>query len=223
MTAPVPRAEDASTIRLLGLAFAGADLVFEIDPQGVIVFALGAAERLTGRPDAELVGRDWASLFRTSESALLATLRKDLAAGERRGPIRVELASLSVEDFEAILTSTQASLVKQYAALLATELRPIALDLGRGLADVVNAFNPSLVILGGYFRPMLRLLRTELTSGLSERTMAPALESVRLTLPGLGTDSVLLGAAEIAFEPVFADPVASLATAVTDAQARLAG
>ena len=92
MTAPVPRAEDASTIRLLGLAFAGADLVFEIDPQGVIVFALGAAERLTGRPDAELVGRDWASLFRTSESALLATLRKDLAAGERRGPIRVELA-----------------------------------------------------------------------------------------------------------------------------------
>ena len=38
-----------------------------------------------------------------------------------RLPIRVELASLSVEDFEAILTSTQASLVKQYAALLATE------------------------------------------------------------------------------------------------------
>jgi ATP-dependent HslUV protease ATP-binding subunit HslU len=38
-----------------------------------------------------------------------------------RFPIRVELASLSVDDFEAILTSTQASLVKQYQALLATE------------------------------------------------------------------------------------------------------
>ncbi|MDE2082089.1 MAG: ATP-dependent protease ATPase subunit HslU [Burkholderiales bacterium] len=38
-----------------------------------------------------------------------------------RLPIRVELASLSVADFEAILTSTQASLVKQYQALLATE------------------------------------------------------------------------------------------------------
>ncbi|MFN7482199.1 MAG: AAA family ATPase, partial [Betaproteobacteria bacterium] len=38
-----------------------------------------------------------------------------------RLPIRVELQSLGVEDFEAILTSTQASLVKQYAALLATE------------------------------------------------------------------------------------------------------
>ncbi|TMG98212.1 MAG: ATP-dependent protease ATPase subunit HslU [Betaproteobacteria bacterium] len=38
-----------------------------------------------------------------------------------RFPIRVELGSLSVDDFEAILTSTHASLVKQYQALLATE------------------------------------------------------------------------------------------------------
>jgi ATP-dependent HslUV protease ATP-binding subunit HslU len=38
-----------------------------------------------------------------------------------RFPIRVELSSLSVDDFEAILSSTHASLVKQYQALLATE------------------------------------------------------------------------------------------------------
>ncbi|OJU88628.1 MAG: HslU--HslV peptidase ATPase subunit, partial [Burkholderiales bacterium 66-5] len=38
-----------------------------------------------------------------------------------RFPIRVELGSLSVQDFEAILTQTHASLVRQYQALLATE------------------------------------------------------------------------------------------------------
>ena len=38
-----------------------------------------------------------------------------------RFPIRVELQSLSVQDFEAILTQTHASLTKQYQALLATE------------------------------------------------------------------------------------------------------
>ena len=38
-----------------------------------------------------------------------------------RFPIRVELESLSVQDFEAILTQTHASLVKQYQALLETE------------------------------------------------------------------------------------------------------
>ncbi|RTL20944.1 MAG: ATP-dependent protease ATPase subunit HslU [Burkholderiales bacterium] len=44
-----------------------------------------------------------------------------------RLPIRVELESLSVADFEAILKSTHASLVKQYQALLATE--GVTLDL----------------------------------------------------------------------------------------------
>ncbi len=38
-----------------------------------------------------------------------------------RFPIRVELDSLSVDDFEAILTQREASLVTQYQALLATE------------------------------------------------------------------------------------------------------
>jgi ATP-dependent HslUV protease ATP-binding subunit HslU len=38
-----------------------------------------------------------------------------------RFPIRVELASLGVDDFEAILTQTHACLVRQYQALLATE------------------------------------------------------------------------------------------------------
>ena len=38
-----------------------------------------------------------------------------------RFPIRVELGPLSVDDFEAILTSTHASLIVQYQALLATE------------------------------------------------------------------------------------------------------
>ena len=44
-----------------------------------------------------------------------------------------------------------------------------------------------------------------------------------LTLPGLGGDSVLLGAAEIAFEPLFIDPVTALGSAIQDVRARLAG
>jgi ATP-dependent HslUV protease ATP-binding subunit HslU len=38
-----------------------------------------------------------------------------------RFPIRVELESLSVEDFKRILTEPQSSLIKQYSALLETE------------------------------------------------------------------------------------------------------
>jgi ATP-dependent HslUV protease ATP-binding subunit HslU len=45
-----------------------------------------------------------------------------------RFPIRVELQSLSVQDFESILTQTHASLVKQYQALLATEQVTVAFE-----------------------------------------------------------------------------------------------
>src|SRR5215208_5371810 len=60
-----------------------------------------------------------------------------------RLPIRVELKSLSVQDFEAILTQTHASLVKQYQALLATEgvtleFRPEAITRLANIAFEVN-------------------------------------------------------------------------------------
>jgi ATP-dependent HslUV protease ATP-binding subunit HslU len=60
-----------------------------------------------------------------------------------RFPIRVELASLSVDDFEAILNSTQASLVKQYQALLATEgvTLQLAPDAIRRLAQIAYDVN----------------------------------------------------------------------------------
>ena len=67
-----------------------------------------------------------------------------------RFPIRVELDSLSVGDFERILTSTDASLIKQYEALLATEgvtleFRPEAL---RRLAQIAFEVNEKTENIG---------------------------------------------------------------------------
>ncbi len=67
-----------------------------------------------------------------------------------RFPIRVELGSLSVDDFEAILTSTHASLVKQYQALLATE--GVTLEITpegvRRLAQIAYDVNESTENIG---------------------------------------------------------------------------
>jgi ATP-dependent HslUV protease ATP-binding subunit HslU len=60
-----------------------------------------------------------------------------------RFPIRVELGSLSVDDFEAILTSTHASLLKQYQALLATEGVVLEFQPGaiRRIAEIAHGVN----------------------------------------------------------------------------------
>ena len=67
-----------------------------------------------------------------------------------RLPIRVELSSLSVEDFERILTSTDACLTMQYRALLATE--GVAIDFApeavRRIAEIAFAVNESTENIG---------------------------------------------------------------------------
>lgn len=103
------------------------------------------------------------------------------------------------------------------------ELRLIGTHLGHGLAGLVNAFNPQVVVLGGYFRSLFRLVRVDVQAALAERALPAPLESVTLALPGLGADSVLLGAAENALEALFIDPVASLGSAITGLGSALAG
>jgi ATP-dependent HslUV protease ATP-binding subunit HslU len=67
-----------------------------------------------------------------------------------RFPIRVELGALSVEDFEAILTSTHASLTKQYQALLATEgvTLEFAPEAIRRLAQIAYEVNERMENIG---------------------------------------------------------------------------
>ncbi|MEK6348603.1 MAG: ATP-dependent protease ATPase subunit HslU [Burkholderia sp.] len=67
-----------------------------------------------------------------------------------RFPIRVELDSLSVKDFESILVATDASLVKQYQALLATEdvKLEFADDGIRRLAEIAYSVNEKTENIG---------------------------------------------------------------------------
>ena len=101
-----------------------------------------------------------------------------------RFPIRVELGSLSVDDFEAILTQTHASLVKQYQALLATEgvtllLQPEGI---RRLAQIAYDVNERTENIGA------RRLST---------VMERLLDEVSFDAPNLGGQTVSLGAAEV--------------------------
>jgi len=78
-------------IRLLAFAFAGADLLFEIDSNGAILFVTGApsgfstAATLTGRPASEF--------FAAEEQARFMVMAQSMTPGERQGPLQITLAS----------------------------------------------------------------------------------------------------------------------------------
>lgn len=92
----------------------------EVSRQGVQRDLLPLVEGTTVTTKYGLVKTDHV-LFIASGAFHLSKPSDLIPELQGRFPIRVELSSLSVQDFVAILTQTAASLVKQYQALLATE------------------------------------------------------------------------------------------------------
>jgi EAL domain-containing protein (putative c-di-GMP-specific phosphodiesterase class I)/GGDEF domain-containing protein len=76
--------------RLLGFAFAGADLLFEIDRKGKILFATGATTGIA--EDGELVGRQGGELFTVADRGKFLTLVHGMSPGDRIGPLNIALA-----------------------------------------------------------------------------------------------------------------------------------
>ena len=65
---------------------------------------------------------------------------------------------------------------------------------------------PTLVVLGGVFERIYPLVGESVESALTERSLLASRELVRVVPGLLGVDAALLGAAELAFEELLADP-----------------
>ncbi|MFC3501318.1 ROK family protein [Micromonospora krabiensis] len=79
--------------------------------------------------------------------------------------------------------------------------------LGFGVANLVNIFNPEMVIFGGTMRDLYLASAAPIRSRLNANALPACLEHVRLRTPKLGQDAALIGAAELAFERLLADPL----------------
>ncbi|MCC6887129.1 MAG: ATP-dependent protease ATPase subunit HslU [Hyphomicrobiales bacterium] len=101
-----------------------------------------------------------------------------------RLPIRVELRALTRDDFRRILTETEASLIKQYVALLATEGIELAFtsDAIDAIADIAVAVNASVENIGA------RRLQT---------VMERVLEDISFAAPDRSGESITIDAAYV--------------------------
>ncbi len=80
--------------------------------------------------------------------------------------------------------------------------------LGIGLASLVNIFNPRLIVLGGLFGRTYRFTAPTLLAEIDRLALRGSRELVEVVPATLGMDAPLLGAAELALEPLLADPQA---------------
>jgi ATP-dependent HslUV protease ATP-binding subunit HslU len=146
----------------------------EVSRQGVQRDLLPLVEGTTVNTKHGLVKTDHI-LFIASGAFHLSRPSDLIPELQGRFPIRVELSSLSVDDFEAILTQPAASLIKQYQALLATEGVTLSFtpDAIRRLAQIAFEVNERTENIGA------RRLATVMERLLDELSFhAPAMPGV---------------------------------------------
>lgn len=91
------------------------------------------------------------------------------------------------------------SVIQQQVGLLAV-----------GLKTVISLVNPSVVVLGGFLRILVRAAPGALDEALHGPGTRGPWENVKIELAPLGDDPILIGAAELVFEPLLSDPAGFL-------------
>ncbi|MFI5800757.1 ROK family protein [Streptomyces sp. NPDC051677] len=87
--------------------------------------------------------------------------------------------------------------------------------LGIGVATLVNILNPRAVIFGGTLREVFLASAAQIRSRVNSHALAACRQNLRLRVGELGDDAVLIGAAELAFSAILANPMETLARTET--------
>ncbi len=86
--------------------------------------------------------------------------------------------------------------------------------LGVALRNIVNTFNPELVILGGFLATLHRVGGLYLEDTVRSSALSGPSDDVTIVASALGRDNLLIGAAELAFAAVLRDPSSAAPRAV---------
>ncbi|RFU85067.1 ROK family protein [Streptomyces triticagri] len=137
-----------------------------------------------------------------------------------RGCLDVETDPLALLTAAGRTPGPEESLLAQARGLLSTEyadrlVRGAAEELidrlGLGLAGLVNILNPDRIILGGLHRELLTADPERLRAVVADRSLWGRSGSVPILACTLDHNS-LVGAAEVAWQPVLDDPLGALST-----------
>ncbi|GAB3174449.1 putative NBD/HSP70 family sugar kinase [Micromonospora palomenae] len=106
---------------------------------------------------------------------------------------------------DAVADVLRAAAAGEQPAVAAVER--VADWLGFGVANLVNVVNPNTVVFGGSLRELYLAGAGTVRRRLDTMVLPPCREIVHLRAAALGRDAALIGAAELAFDTLLADPL----------------
>ena len=132
---------------------------------------------------------------------------------EAAGPARGHAEGQARGSGEAIKRVIQAAAHGDRRALEAMDAE--GRWLGIGLAGLLNILGPRRIILGGFLARIFPCMIDRLLEEIDRRGLEAARAGLEIVPGALGDDAALLGAAELALEPVLQDPTLVSAAEIT--------
>ncbi len=132
-------------------------------------------------------------------------LAKELARQDEHGTLAANLQDMEEATIEQVFAAARAGDTATRAML-----DERAHYMGIALANLVNVFNPELIVLGGIFTQGPDLLLPPIESTMRQRAFANLGERVRLQTTSFGREAGVIGAAALALNAFFYQQPASL-------------
>jgi predicted NBD/HSP70 family sugar kinase len=128
-------------------------------------------------------------------------------------PTLLRLAGLPMEaGYQAVIRAAAGGDAPAQAAL-----ERVGDWLGFGVANLVNVFNPDIVVFGGTLSAVATAAAAPIRRRLDTMALPASRELLQLRPSALGADAALVGAAELAFEHLLTDPLSAAAARVVNA------
>jgi len=127
-----------------------------------------------------------------SRARLLALLGLDSVDAD--GLTSAIMGALAADDASAAGADVRAEVQRQLELL------------GVALGTALTLFNSRLIVLGGFLATLYQADGVTLDRAVARATLPETLEGVQIVRTRLGSDILLVGAAELAFEALLADP-----------------
>jgi glucokinase len=126
------------------------------------------------------------------------TALADRARQQIKGGTKTSILDLAGGDLEKVTAPVIQAAAEQGDPLAGELIARTGYYLGVGLANLINIFNPELIVIGGGLSNIGDALLGPAIRVAGERSFKEAYQSVRFTLPELGADAGVLGAAAFA-------------------------
>ncbi|TFD79872.1 ROK family transcriptional regulator [Cryobacterium fucosi] len=134
---------------------------------------------------------------RTDSAGITGTLEAEVTREELLGVLGLE--SADADELEQALLASDSPQVRD-------EVNRQLDFLAVALAGAINILNPQLVVLGGFLAALFAVDPDRLRAAVASMTLVSSFGSVRVSAAELGSNLLMIGAAELAFEGLLDDP-----------------